>query len=54
MISLQLNHWNESSIRKFPKKSKFADLIGKSAPFKQVEWQELNFGIVCIHSGWKL
>jgi 2-methoxy-6-polyprenyl-1,4-benzoquinol methylase len=40
------------SIRQFPTQSEFASLI-KNAGFKHVTWENLNFGIAAIHSGYK-
>lgn len=40
------------SIRKFPPQPVFAEMI-KTAGFKQVEWEDLTFGVAAIHSGWK-
>ena len=41
------------SIRKFPKPSAFAEMIG-AAGFSRVTWQSLSGGIVALHSGWRL
>jgi demethylmenaquinone methyltransferase / 2-methoxy-6-polyprenyl-1,4-benzoquinol methylase len=40
------------SIRMFPDKEKFADMIDK-AGFSKVNYESLSFGITTIHSGWK-
>eukprot|EP01112_Ceratiomyxa_fruticulosa_P001179 TRINITY_DN1117_c0_g1_i10.p1 TRINITY_DN1117_c0_g1~~TRINITY_DN1117_c0_g1_i10.p1 ORF type:complete len:319 (+),score=54.24 TRINITY_DN1117_c0_g1_i10:433-1389(+) len=41
------------SIRKFPNQETFASLI-EQAGFKMVTYEDLTFGVVAIHSGWKL
>jgi demethylmenaquinone methyltransferase/2-methoxy-6-polyprenyl-1,4-benzoquinol methylase len=41
------------SIRKFPRPSAFAEIIG-SAGLRRVSWQSLSGGIVALHSGWRL
>lgn len=41
------------SIRKFPSQPVFGQMI-RDAGFKQVDWEDLSFGIATIHSGWKL
>jgi demethylmenaquinone methyltransferase/2-methoxy-6-polyprenyl-1,4-benzoquinol methylase len=41
------------SIRKFPRRSAFAEMIG-AAGFSRVKWQSLSGGIVALHSGWRL
>jgi demethylmenaquinone methyltransferase/2-methoxy-6-polyprenyl-1,4-benzoquinol methylase len=41
------------SIRKFPRPSAFAEMIG-AAGFSRVKWQSLSGGIVALHSGWRL
>jgi demethylmenaquinone methyltransferase / 2-methoxy-6-polyprenyl-1,4-benzoquinol methylase len=41
------------SIRKFPKATLFRNMIEK-AGFSQVEYRKLSFGIVAIHTGFKL
>ena len=41
------------SIRKFPRPSGFAEMIG-AAGFSRVNWQSLSGGIVALHSGWRL
>jgi demethylmenaquinone methyltransferase/2-methoxy-6-polyprenyl-1,4-benzoquinol methylase len=41
------------SIRKFPRPSAFAEMIG-AAGFSRVSWQSLSGGIVALHSGWRL
>jgi len=41
------------SIRKFPKPSAFAEMIGE-AGFSRVNWQSFSGGIVALHSGWRL
>jgi demethylmenaquinone methyltransferase/2-methoxy-6-polyprenyl-1,4-benzoquinol methylase len=41
------------SIRKFPRPTAFAEVIG-AAGFSRVSWQSLSGGIVALHSGWRL
>ncbi|MEM1287902.1 MAG: bifunctional demethylmenaquinone methyltransferase/2-methoxy-6-polyprenyl-1,4-benzoquinol methylase UbiE [Pseudomonadota bacterium] len=41
------------SIRKFPDQAAFAEMITR-AGFEQVKYRNLSFGIVALHSGWKL
>lgn len=41
------------SIRRFPKQEDFKDMI-ENAGFRQVSYKNLSFGIVAIHSGFKL
>jgi len=41
------------SIRKFPKQEDFKDMI-RDAGFKAVTYENLTFGVVAIHSGFKL
>lgn len=41
------------SIRKFPKQNKFADMIN-DAGFSKVKYRNLTFGVVALHSGWKV
>ncbi len=41
------------SIRKFPDQEAFASMI-RAAGFGQVKYRNLSFGIVALHSGWKL
>lgn len=41
------------SIRKFPKQTEFQEMIQK-AGFKFVEYENLTFGVVSIHSGFKI
>jgi len=41
------------SIRKFPDQKKFAGMI-KDAGFRFVTFENLNFGVSAIHSGFKL
>jgi len=50
--------WNSyqylvESIRKFPKQEEFKDMI-RRAGFKCVTYENLTFGVVAIHSGFKL
>lgn len=40
------------SIRRFPDQQVFADMIGASG-FDQVRWENLSFGIACLHSAQK-
>jgi ubiquinone/menaquinone biosynthesis C-methylase UbiE len=40
------------SIRQFPPQQKFADMI-KAAGFERVTYENLTFGVVAIHSGYK-
>lgn len=40
------------SIRRFPDQRAFADLIG-AAGFTRVQWENLSFGIACLHTGEK-
>ena len=41
------------SIRKFPRQSEFAAMIGR-AGFERVTWRDYSGGIAATHSGWKL
>lgn len=41
------------SIRKFPSQEEFASIIS-DAGFSLVQFQNLTFGVVAIHSGFKL
>lgn len=41
------------SIRRFPKQKELVQMLSQ-AGFEHVTYQNLNGGIVCIHSGWKL
>ena len=41
------------SIRKFPKQEQFKDMI-RSAGFKAVDYHNMTFGVVAVHSGFKL
>ena len=41
------------SIRQFPDQERFADMI-KTAGFETVKYRNLTFGVVALHSGWKL
>lgn len=41
------------SIRKFPRQSEFAAMIGR-AGFERVTWRDYSGGIAALHSGWKL
>ena len=41
------------SIRRFPKQDEFAKMI-QTAGFKHVSYENLTFGVVAIHSGFKL
>ena len=41
------------SIRKFPEQEKFSKLLS-SKGFQNVKYRNLSFGIVAIHSGWKI
>ena len=41
------------SIRKFPRQSDFATMIGR-AGFSRVTWRDYSGGIAAAHSGWKL
>lgn len=41
------------SIRNFPNQENFKDLI-ESAGFRMVSYENLTFGVVAIHSGFKL
>lgn len=41
------------SIRKFPKQEEFKQMI-KEAGFEMVQYENLSFGVVSIHSGFKL
>lgn len=50
--------WNSyqylvESIRKFPNQEAFADMI-KAAGFRMVKYENLTFGVVAIHSGFKI
>jgi demethylmenaquinone methyltransferase/2-methoxy-6-polyprenyl-1,4-benzoquinol methylase len=40
------------SIRRFPDQREFAALLS-SAGFADVRWENLSFGIACLHSGSK-
>ncbi len=40
------------SIRRFPNQKRFANLICE-AGFTRVNWRNLSFGIVALHSGWR-
>eukprot|EP00002_Diphylleia_rotans_P018933 TRINITY_DN3659_c0_g1_i2.p2 TRINITY_DN3659_c0_g1~~TRINITY_DN3659_c0_g1_i2.p2 ORF type:complete len:189 (+),score=40.65 TRINITY_DN3659_c0_g1_i2:614-1180(+) len=41
------------SIRQFPPQEEFAKII-RDAGFQQVRYENLQFGVACIHSGFKL
>jgi demethylmenaquinone methyltransferase/2-methoxy-6-polyprenyl-1,4-benzoquinol methylase len=41
-----------ASVRRFPEREVLAQIM-REAGFAEVTWQELTFGIVCIHSGVK-
>ncbi len=41
------------SIRKFPNQEEFLNIID-TAGFKQTKFRNLTFGVVAIHSGWKI
>jgi len=41
------------SIRKFPDQEEFLRMIDTSG-FKQTKFRNLTFGVVAIHSGWKV
>lgn len=41
------------SIRRFPDQASLAELIG-AAGFDRVAWRDLSFGVVALHSGWRL
>ena len=41
------------SIRNFPQQETFKDMI-REAGFKAVSYQNLTFGVVAVHSGFKL
>jgi len=41
------------SIRKFPSQEEFLSMID-TAGFKQTKFRNLTFGVVAIHSGWKI
>lgn len=41
------------SIRKFPKQQELLEML-KSVNFKACSYRNLNFGMVAIHSGYKL
>lgn len=41
------------SIRKFPSQEDFADMI-RTAGFSRVDYQNMTFGVVALHSGWKI
>ena len=41
------------SIRKFPDQEEFLGMID-TAGFKQTKFRNLTFGVVAIHSGWKV
>ena len=45
-------HYLIESIRRFPDQREFADLI-KAAGFDSVSWENLSFGIACLHSAEK-
>lgn len=58
MGALVANDWNSyqylvESIRQFPSVEAFADII-HSAGFSSVSYKTFNFGIVAVHSGFKL
>ena len=41
------------SIRQFPNQEKFAAII-RDCGFSNVKYRNLSFGIVALHSGWKI
>ena len=41
------------SIRNFPQQETFKDMI-REAGFKAVSYENLTFGVVAVHSGFKL
>ncbi len=41
------------SIRRFPKPDEFAAMI-RNAGFERVSFRKMSFGVVSIHSGWKI
>lgn len=56
-ILIEKDDWNSyqylvESIRKFPKQAKFASMI-QDAGFQAVTYENLTFGVVALHSGFK-